>query len=117
MPKSISRVDPDSDVNLAVRVPGWLKNEVVEYLEGSGESLSQWFVSVLQRALREGWGVPEPPRAVRPLPSTGDEVRAWAAGDRLLGPCGEPADGCVGVRERFEVSGLVFCSGCSIRLG
>ena len=43
MPKSIRRVDPDSDVNLAVRVPGWLKNEVVEYLEGSGESLIQWF--------------------------------------------------------------------------
>lgn len=117
MPKSLRRANPDVQVNLAVRVPGWLKNEVVDYLEGSGESLNQWFVSVLQRGLREGWGVPEPPPAVRALPTTADEVRAWAAGDRLLGPCGEPAEGCVGVRERFEVSGLVFCSGCSIRLG
>ena len=117
MPKSLRRANPDEQVNLAVRIPGWLKNQVVDYLEETDQSLNEWFGAVLLRGLREGWGVPEPPPARRPLPTTGDEVRAWAAGDRLLGPCGSPVEGCVGVSERFEVSGLVFCSGCSIRLG
>jgi len=117
MPKSPQRTNPDTQINLAVRIPGWLKNQVVDYLEETDQSLNQWFTSVLQRALREGWGVPEPPPAQRPLPTTADEVRAWAAGDRLLGPCGRGVGDCVGLVERFEVSGLVFCSGCSIRLG
>ena len=116
MPKSLRRANPDEQVNLAVRIPGWLKNEVVDYLEETDQSLNEWFGAVLLRGLREGWGVPEPPRAGRPLPSTADEVRAWAVGERLLGPCGEvwPCGGSDGGR---VVSGLRFCSVCSVRLG
>ena len=74
-------------------------------------------ISVVQRALREEWGVPEPPRAVRGLPTTADEIRAYVAGERLLGPCGLVVGECVAVSGGVRVAGgLGFCSGCGVRV-
>lgn len=70
------------------------------------------------RALRDDWGVPEPPPAVRGLPTVADEIRAYAVGERLTGPCGRVVGECVavGVGGVGVAGGLGFCVGCGVRV-
>ena len=117
MPKSPNPdLDPNQTYNLNVRIPGWMKQQIIELCAENGWSLQDWVSVRLLVALREGRGLPELPRGVCPLPTTADEIRSHLSGERLFGPCGRvwPCgfDG-VGV----VVGGCVFCSVCDVRVG
>ena len=108
MPKTPEHVSPDIECQLAVRVPGWLKNEVVDACGREGVSLNVWVTGVLLGALRDGFSVAER-SGVRPQPV--DVLREYLSGVRVVGVCG--VLGCVGVVDSSVwVSG--FCGGCGL---
>ena len=115
MPKSPQKVKrEDHNYNLTIRIPGWFKNQLIDYCEQNGLNLTQFAVTSLQRAMREGRGLPEPPPAVRALPTTADEIRSWLAGERIVMPCGRVGE-CAGV-DPERLVGLDFCGECGIRV-
>lgn len=102
---------------LQVRLPAELKNAVIDRCEALGCSLNAWLVEVLRKGLRDDLGLPEPPVAKAPLPTPADMIREWAAGERLLMPCGavEPCP-AVGPDGTWEHDGMGFCVECGIRV-
>jgi hypothetical protein len=117
MPKSPNTdLDPDSSYNLNVRIPGWMKLEIIELCEKHGWSIQEWASVRLLVALREGQGVPPAPRGVAPLPTTADQIRAFALGERLFGPCGGvwPCGFVEGGSQ--VVGGVEFCGVCGVRV-
>ena len=119
MPKSPNpNLNPDQLYNLTVRIPGWMKQQIIELCEEHGWSLQEWVSVRLLVDLWEGRGVPLPPRGVCPLPSSGDVLRVVLSGEggRLFGPCGGvwPC-GFVGGGS-VVVGGVEFCSVCDVRV-
>jgi len=102
---------------LQVRVPADIKNHVITHCETLQCSLNAWLVECIRRGLREAWGLPEPPPARAPLPTTGDVIREWAAGERLVMPCGATRR-CAAVGEDgvWVHDGMGFCGECGIRV-
>lgn len=117
MPKSPNHnLDPNSKYNLNVRIPGWLKLEIIEFCAENGWSLQDWASVRLLVALREGRGLPGEPRAVVPLPTTADEIRSHLSGERLLGPCGLRWPCGFDSGEVRVVGGCEFCGVCGVRV-
>jgi hypothetical protein len=117
MPKSPNpNLNPDNNYNLNVRIPGWMKLEIIELCEKNGWSIQQWASVRLLVALREGQGVPPAPRGLVPLPTTADQIRAYAQGERLLGPCGGVWPCGFVESDVTVVSGVEFCGSCGVRV-
>lgn len=102
---------------LQVRLPGWLKNRVIEHCEVREISLNAWLVEAVRAQLDVELEVPAPPPARAPLPTTADMIRAWASGERVLMPCGavEPC-GALDDDGRWGHDGMGFCRDCGIRV-
>ena len=100
-----------------VKVPGWLKNELISHCESEQISLNAWLVEAIRAGLRSDLALPEPPPARAGLPTTADMIRQWAAGERVMMPCGttEPC-GAVGEDGRWSHDGMGFCVECGIRV-
>lgn len=109
-------VDPDWPAPLHVKVPGWLKNQIVRHCEGKGIGLNAWAVEALQAALRQDMGLPEPPPARAPLPTVADQIRQWAAGEKVVTPCGRVGECAATNGETWEHDRMVFCKECGIRV-
>lgn len=107
MPKTPNHVDPDIECQLAVRIPGWLKNEVVDACEKEGVSLAQYVMGVLLSVLRDGFTF-ESRSGVRP--SSADVLRAYLGGSEVAGACGRA--GCEGLDGSVWSNG--FCSVCGV---
>jgi hypothetical protein len=105
--KTPNHVPPDIECQLAVRVPGWLKNEVVDACNSEGVSLAQYVTGVLLNALRDGFTVGAR-SGVRP--SSADVLRAYFEGSRVVGVCG--VGGCLGLDSGVWSNG--FCSVCGL---
>lgn len=115
MPKQPRRIpNHDEECQLAVRIPGWFKNQIVDLCEREGVPVSVWVVAQLQRGVLEGRGVPEPPPARVGLPTVVDEIRAYVLGERVLLPCGRVGS-CAGLVPEV-VGGVGFCGECGIRV-
>lgn len=114
MPHPPQTAHPDATVTIVARIPGWLKNRVLQEAEADDISINGWLTNAILTQLNHGTPAP-PPR--HPLPTPADELRAYMTGETLLGPCGKPSVECVGVSERIEsASGdFGFCSACGIR--
>ena len=114
MPRPPQTAKDTATVTVVARIPGWLKNRVLQQAEENNISINGWLTNAILTQLNHG--VPAPP-ARHPLPTPADELRAYMTGDVLLGPCGQVKELCVGVGERVEsVSGeFGFCSACGIR--
>lgn len=97
-----------------VRMPGWLKNQIVDWCGKSELSVNSWAANVLKRALEEEWGLPEPPPAAAPLPTPYSVVSSYLSGETVLEPCGEPSP--CGRTEVVDVAGVGYCDKCNIRL-
>lgn len=115
MPRAPQPANPETGNYIQVRLPGWLKNDIIAHCEKLGCSLNAWLLEALQAAIRADRGLPEPPQARAPLPTTADQIRAWAVGERLVMPCGKTEcaafDG-----ETWDHDGMGFCRECSIRV-
>lgn len=102
---------------IQIRLPGWLKNQLIEHCDGLDCSLNAWLVEAVQAQLRAELGLPVPPPARVPLPSTADMIREWAVGERVLMPCGaESACAAVDVDGFWVHDGMGFCRFCGIRV-
>lgn len=102
---------------LQVRLPAELKNAVIDRCEALGCSLNAWLVEALRKGLRDDLGLPEPPPARVPLPTHVDMIREWAAGERVLMPCGVVGRcAAVGVDGVWVHDGMGFCRECGIRV-
>lgn len=114
MPKRAVRVGSDVGCQLSVRVPGWFKNELVDWCEGLGVPVSVWVVNCLREGLREGKGFPAAPPARVPLPGLDEQVRLWLLGERLVLPCGRSGV-CEGLVAGVLPGGS-FCGVCGVRV-
>jgi hypothetical protein len=116
VPRGPQPANPDSQNYLQIRLPGWLKNEIITHCEILDCSLNAWLVEAVQSALRADRGLPEPPQARAPLPTTADQIRAWAVGERLVMPCGR-TQGCSAYDgDTWSHDGMGFCHECGIRI-
>jgi len=105
------------DAFVQVRVSAELKNAVIDRCEALGCSLNAWLVEAVRKGLRDDLGLPEPPVAKAPLPSPADMIREWAAGERVMMPCGA-VERCAAVGEGgvWSHDGMGFCVECGIRV-
>lgn len=102
----------DGKYNVVVTIPGWLKNQLIDHCKKQGTSLNTWIGNVLYKAVQAEQGLPEPPPARAPLPTTADQIRAWAAGERIVYPCGRTE--CEVTPQ--TVNGITYCANCRIRI-
>ena len=107
---------PDADYHIVLRVPGWFKNEVIELAATNGVSLNQWLLAAVRKAALEQQGVPDPPQARAPLPTTLDQIRAYTEGSKLVLPCGKIGDSCAGTLEPTRMGTHLYCPECNIRV-
>lgn len=115
MPRSPQIANPEVGNYIQVRIPGWLKNDIIDHCAKLECSLNAWLVEAIQAALRSDRGLPEPPQARAPLPTTADQIRAWAVGERLIMPCGKQQ--CSADQGGTWVhDGMGFCRECNIRV-
>lgn len=108
---------PDgTDGILYLRVPGWLKNELVDQADAAGLSLAAYVGAILHRIARQDAGLPEPPPARAPIPTITDVLHEYATGEPLLTPCGKQRT-CDGLDATPRTIGSIqFCAVCDIRL-
>lgn len=115
MPRPPQPANPDTPNYIQLRLPGWLKNDIISHCETLGCSLNAWLIEAVQTALRSDRGLPEPPQARAPIPTTADQIRAWAVGERLLMPCGKSE--CSAYEgDTWSHDGMGFCRECGIRV-
>lgn len=112
MPRPPEPGDPDRDYEVRLRVPGWLKNDIIRLAGEQGLGLGEWCAVALWTMVREGRRLPVG-LVGRELPSVSDQVRAYLSGERLLMPCGLVECGFV----EEVVGGVVFCGSCGVRVG
>ena len=111
MPLPPKRADHDDrEYPVQVRVPGWLKNRILDAAEADQISVNNWLLHAVLTGLNHS--VP-PPAPLYPIPDLTDQIRAASQGERLLGPCGEPVEKCAGANE--PLLGGSFCSVCGLR--
>ena len=108
--------NPDSVVQVSVRVPGWLKNRVAAEAAKRGLTINKWAAGVLLRAVESGEGFPEAPPAQVPLPSPDHVLRAYLSGEDVVEPCGKAAPCERAVAGVDVVDGMSFCRHCRIRV-
>ena len=114
----MSRVkhQPDAEAVLYIRVPGWLKNQIMEQADLEGTSINTWCANELRLAIRNSLGLPPPPPAAAPLPTPSDALHAYLTDTPLTTPCGRTRT-CTGLTEPPEtLNGLSWCIECGIRL-
>lgn len=103
-----------SSYNLVIRIPGRLKNEILDHCAGIDAPINSWVVSVLLEALRDARGLPPPPPAAAPLPTIDEVLRSYVLGERIIMPCGQPGP-CAG-ENPVKLGGIDYCPECSIRV-
>ena len=110
-------VDPNRTVAVQTRVPGFIKNDLIDFAEREGMSLNQATALILKTFLEEDRGIPQAPPAEVPVPTLRSVLQAYHEGTSLIGPCGQSWDtGCkyqeCGVR---KIDDAEFCAECNIR--
>ncbi len=109
------RATTEGQVYLQIRLPGKLKNQVIDNAESSNVSLNAWLLQAIQNMLRDGMPAPAP---LAPLPTHVDVLRAYLSGETLMGPCGQLATDCDAVNGNRLTADMScqWCQTCGIRL-
>jgi len=102
----------DGKYNVVVTIPGWLKNQLIDHCKKKNVSINEWLATRIYLGITEDKGLPDPPPARSPIPTTADQIRAWAMGERLTMPCGQTE--CDMKIE--EVGNAGYCKSCRIRV-
>jgi len=112
--KPIRAESPDSSYNLVIRIPGRLKNQILDHCSSVGAPLNAWIVSLILAGLRDAHELPPPPPAAAPLPTIDEVLRSYVLGERIIMPCGKPGP-CPG-EDPIKLGGVDYCPECSIRV-
>jgi hypothetical protein len=98
--------------NLGIRITGKQKNEIIDFAENKGISVSQLIEYAVWQFIREDRGIaaPGPSQFAKTTPD--DEVRSYLTGGVLLKPCGQI--NCAQQNVMFQ--GLEFCETCNLRI-
>lgn len=118
MPRGVKpqRAEPEAVSQIAIAIPGWLKNDLIDAAEALGCPMGDIVLTAVWEHLRAEKGlVPLPePRALPP--TTADVLRAYFTGETLLMPCGK-AGTCEGAgMEPGKLGTMSFCRACDVRL-
>jgi len=108
--------EPELDHHVVLRVPGWFKNQIIDLAAARGVSVNQWILAALRAAVLAQQDIPEPPQARAPLPTTVDQIRAYAEGERLTLPCGKVGTECAGTTSAQRLGAHQYCPECNIRV-
>lgn len=103
-------------VYLQLRVPGWLKNKIIERASELDTSVNALLLTAIKKWLEEDGTLPQPPPAITALPTTADQIRAWATGDKITGPCGQTKCAALDESGRWHSDKMGFCTQCGIRV-
>ena len=103
---------PDRLYNIALRVKGSLKNEILAAARKNDMTLAEYILYCTWEHMRSERGVPPPGSAQFSLPEPMDVVRAYFTGDTILEPCGKP----VCDKKLTEFQGMTFCETCNVRV-
>ena len=114
-----SHVDPSLTVAVQTRIPGWLKNDLLDFSNDNGLTLNESVAMVLKTFIEEDRKIPAPPPAAAPVPTLRDVLKEYHehAGDSLVGPCGQPWNGGCNYQECGvkRIDNVEFCVSCGIR--
>lgn len=112
MPVKPHHTNPDKTTLLQIRIPGWLKNQILDHANHNGTSLNTWVAAVLHEAVNKPAVEPRERRTV----TVADVIADYLSGASTTAPCGRvwPCDGS-GV-EPVPVNGVPFCAVCNVRL-
>lgn len=113
MPVKPQRSNPDRTTILQIRIPGWLKNQI---LDAAGpQSLNTYVAGILHQAVNKPTEAPLAPSEPRSVSVT-DVIADYLSGRSTVAPCGRvwPCDGSG--TEPVVVNGNEFCAVCNIRL-
>lgn len=112
MPVQPQHNNPDKPANLHIRIPGWLKNQILDQAQTAGEPLNRYVAAILHQAVNQ----PPVEASERRTVTVSDVIADYLSGAATTAPCGRvwPCDGS-GVPPTL-VSGAEFCSVCNVRL-
>lgn len=103
---------PNKLYNIVLRVPGKIKNQLIDAAKKQNLPLSQYLIYCAWEHTRTQKGIPQPGNAQYSFPDTSTVLRAYLSGESVLMPCGEP----VCVMTVVEVAGFEFCDTCNVRV-
>lgn len=101
----------DGIYNTIIRMPGWLKNDIIAHCKKKNVSINDWITANLLTALREDKGLPPAPPPMKALPTHIEQLRAYISGETLIQPCGK-----TDCEPEFEqLQNMKFCKKCGVR--
>ena len=111
MPFKFKPAKPGETVNMIVRVPGWLKNQIYAQLEQQNLSMNDWMMHAIHQQLHHG---DERPQSKK-LADAAEVISDYLGGRETLSPCGRlyPCEDLV-VR---HIGAFTYCDTCHIRIG
>lgn len=111
MPFQFKPAKPDVTVNMIVRIPGWLKNELYQHLAKNDLSMNDWLLNAIHQQLKHGDERPEPRR----LPDAAEVISDYLSGRPTIAPCGK-AYPCEDL-SLTTLGAYTYCDTCNIRIG
>ena len=116
MPAKPRKSRPDKPAVIVLRLPGHLKNRLVDHCATLGVPYTNWSVLALIAQMEADLKVPAPPPAAAPIPTEVDQLHAYLRGEKLTLPCGREGLSCPGTERPERIAGLFFCPECRIRV-
>ena len=100
-----------------LRVPGWLKNEMLERANAEGISLRSWVMMACKAVVDNEVGVPPPPPASAPIPTVQEVVDDYLSGKPgTLAPCGSMWPCSLDSEGTTKLTNVEYCNSCGIRV-
>jgi len=110
--KALRAKHPDRLYNIALRVKGSLKNEILAAAKRNNMTLAEYILYCTWEHMRSERGIPPPGTAQFSLPEPMDVVRSYFTGETVLQPCGKQKCDI----QLVEFQGMTFCDTCNVRI-
>lgn len=100
-----------------LRVPGWLKNQMLELANDDGISLRSWVMMACKAVVENKVNVPPPPPAVAPVPTVQQVIEDYLSGSSgTIAPCGKQWPCELDEEGTVKLTNVEYCAECNIRV-
>lgn len=100
-----------------LRVPGWLKNQMLELANDDGISLRSWVMMACKAVVENKVNVPPPPPAVAPVPTIQQVIEDYLSGSSgTISPCGKQWPCELDEEGTVKLTNVEYCAACNIRV-